>query len=165
MVQVFCSRSWMKVEKSDKTRVSASIVEKTAVLLSHPFLTRDHLLVGSDAVSSDSNSFPLTNTEDDEVDVIGSDADVSDTLSSDDDSDSVDDRNSSKRSKRKDEELLNYNKKRVLSIIKEVAMSNASEDLEEQEAEADAEDHDNESYLSYDISAEFSEEETIEMIL
>ncbi len=147
------------VEKSDKRRALGSVSEDTAFLMSHTCLD-DHLLAGSGDVSSDNKSFPLTSVEGDEDDVIGSDADVSDTFSSDDDSDSVDASNSSKTSKRKDKEVFNYNKKRILSIIKEVAMSNASEELEEE-----PEDHDNESYLSYDISAEFSEEETIEMIL
>lgn len=76
----------------------------------------------------------------------GCDGEVSDTFSSDDDSDTS---NSNNTSQREDDESFNcdnyiHKKKRVLSMIKEVAISHASDEEEE----------DSTSFLSYDISGD-----------
>lgn len=140
----------MKVEKSEKRR----LVANAPTLISNgPFLTGEsHYKVSLNPVVELVDDRDYESSINSLGDVsIDEDAEVSDTFSSDDDSDSI---NLNHLQRRTDEEVFNDNnnkRRRGLSMIKEVTVSNDSEEIGKEILEED-------SLSSYDISADYDEE-------
>lgn len=135
----------------DKNRALSVSLQTTSVFTESP-QAGQLLLLMSDDLADPLSILPELRNENllsdfSDATIEGGDGEVSDTLSSDNDSDTSNLNNSSQR---EDDEFFNcdnyINKKiRILSMIQEVAISHASDDEEED---------DSTSFLSYDISAD-----------